>query len=235
MERFSVTVKEKAAVPRKKAAISWSSGKDSCYALHLLHKTGLYDFKFLVTTVTTSYNRVFMHGVREELLKKQSESLGIPLLRVDIPPHCDNETYERRMSQAIDKLITEGVEYIAFGDIFLQDIKKYRESKLEGTGIKPIFPLWGMEPGKLAMEIIESGIRARITSLDPSRVSPDICGLDYDKDLLNRIPDTVDPCGENGEFHTFVYSAPLFHEPVKIRVGESVERDGFVFTDLIPE
>lgn len=228
-------MKAKAPVSAKKAAISWSSGKDSCYALYLLEKTGLYDFIYLVTTVTASYGRVSMHGVREELLEKQSESLGIPLLKVEIPPNCTNETYERKMSEAMERLRSEGVEYMAFGDIFLQDIKEYRENRLKGTGIQPLFPLWGKETGKLAEEIIEAGIHARITCIDPSKVSDDIAGLDFDYQLLAKLPESVDPCGENGEFHSFVHAAPMFENQLKIRNGETVERDGFVFTDILQE
>lgn len=221
------------AIVRKKAAISWSSGKDSCYALQLLDRTGLYDFRYLVTTVTTAYERVSMHGVRRELLKEQSDSLGIPLLNVEIPPNCSNEDYERIMNENIENLRSEGVKYMVFGDIFLQDIRDYRERQLNGTGIKPLFPLWGKETSKLAHEIIESGIRARVVSLDPSKVSPKLCGLDFDADLLNQLPENVDRCGENGEFHTFVYSTPMFSKPIEIRNGETVERDGFIFTDLL--
>lgn len=219
---------------KKKAAISWSSGKDSCYALHLLQATGLYEFKYLVTTVTASYDRVSMHGVRDELLEEQSRALGIPSLKVEIPANCTNEMYEKEMSRAIDKLKSEGVKYIAFGDIFLQDIREYRESRLEGTGIEPLFPLWGKDTRKLADEIIGSGIRARITCLDPSKLSSSMAGMEYDERLIARLPEGVDPCGENGEFHTFVYDAPSFEIQLKIRSGETVEREGFVFTDLIP-
>ncbi len=226
---------EKSSGGRKKAAISWSSGKDSCYALYRLLNAGIYDFKYLVTTVTSNYGRVSMHGVREELLEKQSNSLGIPILRVEIPKNCTNEAYEKKMSEAVERLKSEGIEYIVFGDLYLEDIKEYRESKLKGTGIEPLFPLWGEDTKDLAEKIIKSGLKAKITCIDPSRVSADFAGKDFDNKFLAELPETVDPCGENGEFHTFVFDAPIFKNPLKIITGKLVERDGFVFTDLVPD
>ncbi len=227
-------MKYKSQALKKKTAFSWSSGKDSSYALHLLNRTGLYDVRYLVTTVTDSYRRVSIHGVREELLEEQAKSLGIPLMKVEIPPDCTNEIYERKMLEVTRRLRSEGIEHMAFGDIFLQDIREYRERKLAGTGIEPLFPLWGRDTGKLANEIINAGIKARITCLDPSKIQPDLAGMEYDSGLLESLPETADKCGENGEFHTFVYGSPMFATDLKIKTGKTVKRDGFVFTDLIP-
>ncbi len=219
---------------KPKAAVSWSSGKDSAFALLEVLRKGNFNIVSLLTTVTSTYDRISMHGVRNELLQKQSDSIGIPSLKIEIPPKCSNEIYEGKMKSATEQLKRKGVEYLIFGDIFLEDVRKYRETKLAGSGITPVFPLWGRKTPDLAKEIIRSGISARLVCLDPAKVGKEFGGLRFDLSLLNRLPENVDPCGENGEFHTFVYEAPFFNKRVDVEVGISVERDGFLFTDLVP-
>ncbi len=215
-----------------KAAMSWSSGKDSSMALYETIKSGKFEIVTLLTTVNSDYDRISMHGVRNELLHKQSELSGFPVLEAKIPAKSSNEIYQKAMQKAIDELKKLGVEYMIFGDIFLQDVRDYRIKMMTGTGIEPIFPLWGRNTSKLALEIIDSGIKARISCLDPRKLPTSLGGAEFNRDLLNHLPENVDPCGENGEFHTFVYSAPFFREPMKIKNGESVLRDNFYFTDL---
>lgn len=220
---------------RPRAAVSWSTGKDSAYALQKTLAEGKYDVIALLTTVTKTYNRVSMHGVRQDLLKEQSRVVGLPVIEAEIPSKSDNATYEASMAKATLKLKEMGVTHIVFGDIFLQDVREYRESKMRGTGIDPVFPLWGKNTRSLAGEIISSGIKARIVCLDPTKLERRFGGSEFDLDFLRNIPKEVDPCGENGEFHTLVYDAPFFKHPVSITNGESVDRDGFYFTDVVAE
>ena len=217
---------------RPKAAVSWSSGKDSAYALFRTIESGNYEVVALLTTVTSTYDRISMHGVRRALLEEQSRATGIPLMEVEIPTGCDNKTYEEQMDKATDRMKAEGIEYIIFGDIFLQDIREYREKNLKGTGITPVFPLWGENTHDLAKKIIGSGIEAVIVCLDPSKIDRNFGGNSFDAGFLNSIPPEADPCGENGEFHTFVHNAPFFRGKIPVVVGDNVERDGFLFTDL---
>lgn len=219
---------------KPKAVISWSSGKDSAYALLNVLESGKYDVVAMLTTVTSTYERVSMHGVRNELLMRQAAILELPEITVTIPPKSSNRIYEAKMSEATEKLRSMGVEFIVFGDIYLEDVRAYRESRLDGTGIRPVFPLWGRDTGKLSREIIDSGISARIVCLDPTRLDRKFGGEKYDAALVDSFPDGVDPCGENGEFHTFVYEAPYFRNAISVKKGESVEREGFFFTDLYP-
>ena len=218
-----------------KAAMSWSSGKDSSMALFEVLNSGRYDVVTLLTTVNSDYERVSMHGVREDLLQRQARACSLPILKVKIPKKSTNENYEGAMQEAIVKLKHQGVKYMIFGDIFLQDVRDYRIRMMEGTGIEPVFPLWGKDTTRLAKEIFDAGIRAKVSCLDPAKVGISLGGADFDQEFLEKLPSGVDPCGENGEFHTFVYSAPFFKEPIRIRTGESVLRDGFYFTDLVPE
>lgn len=220
---------------RPRAAMSWSSGKDSSMALYRILESEKFNVVTLLTTVNMDYERVSMHGVREELLQMQADACDLPMLKVKIPKESTNEIYEEAMQKSIDELKRQKVEYMIFGDIFLQDVRDYRIKMMKGTGIEPVFPLWGENTSKLAREIIDAGIRARISTIDPRKVSTELGGSDFNRDLLSRLPGNVDPCGENGEFHSFVYNAPFFRHPIKIRNGESVMRDGFYFTDLIPE
>lgn len=216
-----------------KAAMSWSSGKDSSMALYTILKSGKLSIATLLTTVNSDYKRITMHGVREDLLEKQANACGLDTLKVEIPKNSNNEIYENAMKRAIDELKKQDIEYIIFGDIFLEDVKEYRIRMMKGTGIEPLFPLWGKDTKVLAKEIINAGIKARVSCLDPRKLDYSFGGSDFNLDFLNALPGNVDPCGENGEFHTFVYSAPFFKEPIHIKTGESVLRDGFYFTDLI--
>jgi uncharacterized protein (TIGR00290 family) len=217
---------------KPRAWLCWSSGKDSAWALHTVRQRGEVEVIGLLTTVTEPYQRVSMHGVREELLTAQAEAIGLPLVRVPIPAPCPNAVYERVMSQAIEEAKRQGVTQMIFGDLFLEEVRQYREKQLEGSGITPCFPLWKQPTAPLAAAMIEAGVVAYVTCLDPKRVSRDLAGHVFDGDLLARLGPTVDPCAENGEFHTCVTAGPMFRRPIPVTVGETVEREGFVFTDL---
>jgi uncharacterized protein (TIGR00290 family) len=214
--------------------MSWSTGKDSTYALHVARDELGVDVVALLTTVTADHDRVSMHGVRRELLERQAERLGLPLEVVEIPTPCSNAEYERRISAGLAEGRAAGVEQIVFGDLFLEDIRAYREERLEGTGITPIFPLWQRDTRALAAEMLDAGIRARVTCVDPRQLDPAFAGREFDRAFLGDLPPTVDPCGERGEFHSFAFDGPGFSTPVEVVGGEVVERDGFVFADLLP-
>ncbi|HTW76978.1 MAG TPA: ATP-binding protein [Thermoplasmata archaeon] len=220
--------------PRPRAVVSWSSGKDSAFALHEVRRSGRFEVVGLLTTVTETYQRVSMHGVRESILDAQARAVGLPLRKVEIPSPCPNEVYERAMSRAVAELRDASVTHLVFGDLFLEDIRAYREDRLRGTGLTPVFPLWGRPTPSLAREMIDAGLDARIVALDPRAVPREIAGHRFDRELLDRLPATVDPCGERGEFHTCVVDGPMFSRPIPVRAGEVVERDGFVFADLVP-
>ncbi|HET6401021.1 MAG TPA: ATP-binding protein [Candidatus Kapabacteria bacterium] len=215
-----------------KTALSWSSGKDSAWTLHILRAQGV-EVSALLTTVNTTHDRVAMHAVRRELLETQAEAVGVALRVVDLPWPCPNEVYEIRMGAALQQLISEGFEQIAFGDLFLRDIREYREKKMESLPIKPIFPLWNIPTKQLANEMIAGGLKSRITCINPKKLDARFAGRIWDRVLLNELPTEVDPCGEYGEFHTFAFEGPMFSKPLDIRLGEIVERDGFVFADLL--
>jgi uncharacterized protein (TIGR00290 family) len=187
----------------------------------------------LLTTINETHGRVAMHAVREELLEAQAEAAGLPLWKVPIPAGCSNERYEQAMGRVIERALEEGIEAVAFGDLFLEDIRAYRERQMRETGLKLIFPLWGMPTDRLAREMIAGGLRALITCVDPKALDRSFAGRAFDEKLLRSLPAGVDPCGERGEFHTFAWSGPMFARPVPVRVGEGVERDGFVFADLL--
>jgi uncharacterized protein (TIGR00290 family) len=212
----------------------WSGGKDSAYALWRLQQDSRFRVEGLLTTVTEGYDRVSMHGVRNALLEAQSSALGLPLIKVSIPPACPNSMYERRMAEAIDGLKARGIHAVAFGDLFLEDIRAYRERQCAGAGIQPHFPIWGEDTAELARRMIGEGFRATLCCVDPRKLGAEYAGRAYDSDLLDGLPSGVDPCGENGEFHTFVHGAPNLSAPISIRPGEVVEREGFVFADLLP-
>lgn len=218
-----------------KAWLSWSSGKDSAYALHEVRRTGAVQVVKLLTTVTDAFGRVSMHGVREPILDAQAAAVGLPLVKVRIPYPCPNAVYEREMQHAMETAAAEGVRHVVFGDLFLEDVRGYREAKLRSAGFEPVFPLWGRPTGPLAREMIASGLRARVCALDPRHLAPSFAGRAFDLGFLADLPSTVDACGERGEFHTCVTDGPGFRAPVRVRLGETVERDGFVFTDLVPE
>ncbi len=214
--------------------LSWSSGKDSAWALHVLRECGDYDIAGLVTTVNENFSRVAMHGVRETLLAAQAQAAGLPLWRVPLPHPCPNEEYEARMRALIARAQAAGVTHMAFGDLFLEDIRAYREKQLAGTGIAPVFPLWGLDTTQLARDMVAGGLRAKLSCVDPRQLSRDFAGRTFDETLLADLPAGVDPCGERGEFHSFCHAGPMFDRPIAITTGEVVERDGFVFADLLP-
>jgi uncharacterized protein (TIGR00290 family) len=214
--------------------LAWSSGKDSAYALHETRRAGGYDVVGLLTTVTDAFGRVSMHGVREELLDAQAHALGLPLTKVRIPSPCPNEVYEREMAAALAAAQADGIRGVVFGDLFLEDVRAYREARLAPLGLEGVFPLWGRSTTTLAREIVASGVRARVCCLDPRHLPRRFAGEPFDLAFLEDLPPEVDPCGERGEFHTFVSDGPGFRRPVPVVRGETVERDGFVFTDLLP-
>ena len=214
--------------------LAWSSGKDSAFTLHVLRSQGV-AVVGLLTTINDAFDRVAMHAVRLELLRAQADAVGLPLLEVRIPWPCPNEAYEAAMAAALDAARGRGVTAVAFGDLFLEDVRRYREEKLAPTGLAPLFPLWGRPTRALAEEMVALGQKAVLTCVDP-RVAPrELAGRAFDNALLAELPASVDPCGERGEFHSFAWDGPAFRRPVPVRVGEIVERDGFVFADLVAD
>jgi uncharacterized protein (TIGR00290 family) len=216
-----------------KAYVSWSSGKDSAFALYEAQRSGLADVVGVLTTVNEAYGRVAMHGVRDGVLDRQIAALGLPALKVMLPNPCSNEIYQQRMAQACACIKEQGVRHIVFGDLFLEDIRAYREQQLAAVGMTGIFPLWQRDTAVLARTMIESGMVAHLVCVDPRRLAREFAGRRFDTRLLDELPRQVDPCGENGEFHTLVSAGPMFAEPIDVRLGEIVERDGFVFADVI--
>lgn len=219
----------------KKVWLSWSSGKDSAWTLHTLRQDPEIDVVGLMTTVNTTHDRVAMHSTRREILEAQARAAGLPLHVIPLPWPCSNEVYERAMGEAVDAALARGVTRVAFGDLFLEDIRAYRVKQLEGTGLEPIFPIWLEPTPALARTIIDSGVEAYLTCVDPKKLPPSFAGRRFDRALLDDLPTDVDPCGENGEFHTCVVDGPMFRERIPVRGGDVVERDGFVFADLILE
>ena len=220
---------------RHKVLFTWSGGKDSALALHKLKGNPGYEIKALLTTVTGEYDRISMHGVRRKLLEHQAASLGIPLEIVTITRNAPNEEYEKNMTAALNKFKDFGISRVAFGDIFLGDLRKYREENLQKVGLEAIFPLWEQDTTALAHSFIDAGFRAVITAVDSTVLDRSFCGREYDRQFLSDLPPGADPCGENGEFHSFVYDGPIFREPVPYTTGEIVFRDNrFYFCDLIP-
>jgi uncharacterized protein (TIGR00290 family) len=220
---------------KKRTLLSWSSGKDSVWALHLLRQRQDIEVVGLVTTVNQTFKRVAMHAIREDLLQRQASAVDLPLEMLHIPHPCSDEEYEAIMQGFMEKTREADIDYMAFGDIFLQDIRDYREQSLRNTGISPLFPLWGKPTDKLATDMIAGGIRSIITCVDPRFVPVSFAGRVFDLSLLRDIPEGVDRCGERGEFHTFAMSGPGFKNTLRVKVGETVERDGFVFTDILPD
>lgn len=218
---------------RHKALIAWSSGKDSAWALHEVRKSGDYDVVGGLTTVTDAFARVSMHGVREELLLAQLDAAGLAPILVRIPYPCPNEVYEREMAAATAQAKANGVTHIIFGDLFLEDVRAYRERQLAGSGITPVFPLWLKPTVPLAREMIAAGVEARLAVVDLKKLTADYAGRRYDAALLADFPAGTDPCGENGEFHSFVSAGPMLKRRIAVKVGETVERDGFAFADLL--
>ena len=214
--------------------LSWSTGKDSAWSLYALRQRPDVDVVGLVTTVNAAFDRVAMHGVRLSLLEAQANAAGLPLHVLPIPYPCPNAEYERIMGAFVAEQAAAGVEAMAFGDLFLEDIRHYRETKLAGTGIAPLFPLWGIETARLAREMIAGGLEAYVTCVDPKKLPASFAGRRFDAALLGELPAGVDPCAENGEFHTFCCAGPMFDQPIAVEVGDVVTRDGFVFCDVIP-
>jgi uncharacterized protein (TIGR00290 family) len=217
-----------------KAWVAWSSGKDSLWALHAARQVPELEVVGLLTTITEAYARVSMHGVREALLEHQAAVLGLPLHRVLIPTPCSSETYGEIMGRSLAQGASQGVRRIVHGDLSLADVRAYRERQLAKIGMEAVFPLWGRNTRALALEMIEGGVEAFITCVDPGQAPRWLAGRRFDRDLITQLPEGVDPCGENGEFHTFACNGPGYARPVAVTVGETVERDGFVFTDLVP-
>jgi uncharacterized protein (TIGR00290 family) len=215
-----------------KILVSWSSGKDSAWMLHVIRSEGLGEPGALLTTVNESARRVAMHAVRTELLQAQAEAAGLPLITVPIPHPCPNEIYEAQMSAAIAQAKAEGFTHVAFGDLFLEDIRRYREQRMQGTGLTPIFPLWMRPTDTLAREMLDGGLEAYLTCVDPRVLSATFAGRRFDAALLKDLPPGIDPCGERGEFHTCTVAGPMFSRRIEVTPGAVVERDGFVFADL---
>ena len=222
-------------IGRPRALVCWSSGKDSAWALEAVRLEGRFEIAALLTTLTEGYDRVSMHGVREEILNLQAARARLPCIKVRIPPRCVNEDYERAMGAALEQARREGVTHAVFGDLFLEDVRRYREERLAGSGIEPVFPLWGRDTRALAAEMIAGGLSAAVVCVDPRRLPDSFAGREFDASFLVDLPPGVDPCGENGEFHTCVTAGPMFDRPIALRPGEVVLRDGFVFADFVPE
>jgi uncharacterized protein (TIGR00290 family) len=220
---------------RQKVLLAWSSGKDSAWTLHVLRAQAEVEVVGLLTTINEAFDRVAMHAVRADLLAAQAEAADLPLRRVPLPWPCSNAQYEAAMSAALATARADGITAVAFGDLFLEDIRRYREERMRETGLHPLFPIWGIPTGELARRMIDGGLRARLTCVDPKQLDARFAGREFDHALLDELPAAVDPCGERGEFHTFTYAGPMFRRPVPLRAGEIVERDGFTFADFLPE
>jgi uncharacterized protein (TIGR00290 family) len=218
-----------------KALIAWSSGKDSAWALHEVRRSGEFEIVGALTTVTHEFCRVSMHGVREALLAAQLEAARLPAMVVRIPFPCPNDIYEREMAAALAEAKRAGVSHVVFGDLFLEDIRAYRESRLAQIGIMPVFPLWHRPTAALAREMIDGGLEARLVCIDRKKLPASFAGRSFDRALLESLPPEIDPCGENGEFHSFVTAGPMLDRAIAVAVGETVERDGFAFADLLPD
>lgn len=218
----------------KKILLSWSSGKDSAWALHILRQQREYEVAGLLTTINSAFDRVAMHSTRRVLAEMQAAAAGLPLTSVPLPWPCSNADYESIMKRVCDEAVASGISAIAFGDLFLADVRAYRERQLKGTGLEPLFPIWNIPTDKLAREMISSGLRAKLVCIDPKALSPAFVGREFDQSLLEDLPPGADPCGENGEFHSFVYAGPMFRAAIPISTGEKVERDNFWYCDVMP-
>jgi uncharacterized protein (TIGR00290 family) len=218
----------------KRVLLSWSSGKDCAWALHVLRQQPDIDVVGLLTTLNAEFDRVAMHGTRRSMLEAQAEAAGLPLWTVPLPWPCSNEVYEQRMAEACGRAVRERIEAIAFGDLFLRDVREYRERQLAGTGLEPLFPLWEIPTDELARTMIAGGLRAKLVCVDSRQLPASFAGRNFDADLLRVLPAHVDPCGERGEFHSCVYDGPMFTKPIELESGEIVDRDGFIFADFSP-
>ncbi|MDR5725905.1 MAG: ATP-binding protein [Terriglobia bacterium] len=218
----------------KKTLLSWSGGKDSAWALHTLRQDPAYNVAALLTTVNELFSRVAIHGFREELLDRQAISVGLPVWKIPLPYPCSNAEYESRMEAVCARAVREGFEAVAFGDLFLEEIRAYRIEHLAGTGLEPVFPIWGIPTDQLARQMVAAGLRARITCLDPRHLPASFCGRVFDAEFLNDLPPLVDPCGERGEFHSFAYAGPMFSQAISVEHTHNIEREGFLYGDLVP-
>jgi uncharacterized protein (TIGR00290 family) len=216
----------------KRVLLSWSSGKDSAWALHLLRRDPSMVIVGLLTTLNTEFQRVAMHGTRRSVLEAQAAAAQLPLWIVPLPWPCSNEIYEQRMADVCKRAIVEHIDAVAFGDLFLADVRAYRETQLKPTGLEPLFPLWKTPTGELAHEMIASGLRAKLACVDKKQLSESFAGREFDESLLSDLPPNIDPCGERGEFHTCVYAGPMFTASLNLEPGEIVDREGFVFADF---
>jgi uncharacterized protein (TIGR00290 family) len=221
------------ALKKPRAIVSWSSGKDSAFSLHAVRERDELEVVALFTTLNRVHDRVAMHAVRREVLRAQAERAGLPLWEVEIPSPCSNAEYEDAMRGLVARARAADVEVVVFGDLFLEDIRRYREERLEGTGLRPVFPLWGIETAALSQQMLAAGLSAIVTCIDPRKLPASFAGRRWDASFLADLPSDVDPCGENGEFHTLVTEGPMLREPLAVSVGQTVERDGFVFTDVL--
>ncbi len=220
---------------KKPIVMCWSGGKDSAFALGELLRSGEWEVVELLTTVTETYDRISMHGVRRELLEAQATAINLPLKQILIPPQCVNETYQSRMKEACLAYKARGITHMAFGDLFLEDIRSYRDQQLAQVDMTAIYPIWGYNTTQLARDVIEDGYKAMLCCIDPAKIPANFCGCDYSEELLAALPETCDPCGENGEFHSFVWDAPYFAQPIPCHIGEAVLRDNFWFCDILPD
>jgi uncharacterized protein (TIGR00290 family) len=219
----------------KHILLSWSSGKDSAWSLHMLRQRREYEVVGLLTTFNEEADRVAMHAVRRELVEQQAAAARLPLWAVPLPWPCSNEQYELVMAQTCAKAVAEGIEGVAFGDLFLEDVRAYREKQMKGTGLEPIFPVWGLPTRELAREMIAAGVKAKLTCIDTTKLDRRFAGREFDNELLSDLPAEVDPCGEQGEFHSFVYAGPMLNAELPVTVGQLVVRDQFVFADVVAE
>jgi len=223
---------------KKRILLSWSGGKDSAWALHLLRQNPGYEVVALLTTVNEKFRRIAIHGTREELLDQQAAATGLPLWKVDLPFPCTNADYDSRMAAVCARAAGEGLHGIAFGDLFLEDIRAYRIARLAGTGLEPIFPVWtptlGVTTAQLAGQMLAAGLRANLTCIDPRHLDRSFAGRTFDAALLADLPAAADPCGERGEFHSFAFAGPMFSRTISVIPGETVERDNFIYADLLP-
>ena len=217
---------------KKKTLMSWSSGKDSAWALYKLQQDPEIELLGLFCTVNSEFDRVAMHGVRVELLRMQAQSIGLPLDIIELPWPCSNQDYEQVMAVFTAEAKSKNIDHFAFGDLFLEDVRDYRVEKLAGSGIEPIFPLWGLSTDRLARQMIRSGLRTLVTCIDPKQLAQSFVGVEFDDEFLASLPATVDPCGENGEFHSFVFDGPMFKQKIDISVADIALRDGFLFADI---
>ncbi|HKY20580.1 MAG TPA: hypothetical protein VJM31_05110 [Vicinamibacterales bacterium] len=215
-----------------KTLVSWSSGKDSAWMLHVLKQDPAIEVGGLLTTMNEQFDRVAMHAVRRRMLEQQASAAGVPLRTIPLPWPCTNEQYEDRMRAAVAQAVAEGFTHVAFGDLFLEDVRKYREERLAGSGLTPLFPIWGIPTDQLAVQMVENGLRSVLTCVNPKHLDRSFAGRRFDRALLADLPAGVDHCGERGEFHSFAYDGPMFDRPIDVTIGDVVDRDGFVFADV---